>query len=535
MSLRPHRALRALWLALALCASSSAAADGLPRQRVIVKLDVNALPEAWLEKGDVQAQRDAILLAQFDLYSELLGSDVELTQVYETIPYMALDVSQDAMLALAQSPRVQVINGDSFSAPDLAESAPLIGAPQAWAAGIDGRGAAIAVLDTGVDASHPFLAGKVVSEACFSANGSCPNHATALIGPGSAAPCVFAPECIHGTHVAGIAAGAGSSFSGVARGAQLIAIQVFSRFTGSSCGGAPACALSYVSDQVAALEHVYELRSSFDIAAVNLSLGGGRYDSAASCDSANSALKAAIDNLRGAGVATVIAAGNSGYANSLSAPGCISSAVSVGATTKGDTIPSYSNAAPFLKLLAPGSSIRSSIPNGMYATMGGTSMATPHVAGAFALLHQRSPSATVDAILERLRATGRSIADMRNGRSFPRIALAAALDGWGAAPTISLTALDAGGSVIGGDRVTVTWTKSAEVARAALYFSRDSGRTWRRIAPRVAGGEFVWRAPKVKHAIATCRVKVVAVNAQGMAVAVDASALDFSLEPRPRT
>jgi len=115
-------------------------------------------------------------------------SDVELTQVYETIPYMALDVSQEAMLALAQSPLVQVINGDAFSAPDLAESAPLIGAPQAWAAGIDGRGGAIAVLDTGVDASHPFLAGKVVSEACFSANGSCPNHATSAVGPGSAVP-----------------------------------------------------------------------------------------------------------------------------------------------------------------------------------------------------------------------------------------------------------------------------------------------------------------------------------------------------------
>ena len=533
---RPRHALRVLWLALALCAPSLAAADGLPRQRVIVKLDVNALPEAWLRDArDVRAQRDAILLAQFDLYTELLGSDVELTQVYETIPYMALDVSQEAMLALAQSPLVQVINGDAFSAPDLAESAPLIGAPQAWAAGIDGRGAAIAVLDTGVDASHPFLAGKVVSEACFSANGSCPNHATSAVGPGSAVPCSFAPECIHGTHVAGIAAGAGSSSSGIARGAALIAIQVFSRFTGSYCGGAPACALSYVSDQVAALEHVYELRASLDVAAVNLSLGGGRYDSTSGCDSANSAMKAAIDNLRGAGVATVVAAGNSGYANSLSAPGCISSAVSVGATTKGDAVASYSNSASFLKLLAPGSSIRSSIPNGMYASMSGTSMATPHVAGAFALLHQADPSATVDAILARLRATGRSVADARNGRAFLRIALVAALDGWGAGPSISLTSLDAGGSVIGGDRVTLTWTKSAAVTRTALYFSRDGGRSWKRIAPRVAGGQFVWKSPKVKNAVATCRVKVVAVDAGGSAVAADASRLDFRLEPRPGT
>jgi subtilisin family serine protease len=533
MILRLRRSLRVLALALALCAPSPSPADTLPRQRVIVKLDVNALPEAWLGAGEILAQRDAILLAQFDLFTELLGNDVELTQVYETIPYMALDVSQAGLVALAQSPLVQVINGDAFAAPDLAESAPLVGATQAWSNGVDGRGSAIAVLDTGIDASHPFLAGKVVAEACFSANGSCANHETAVTGPGSGAPCDFAPECIHGTHVAGIAAGAGRSFSGIARGAQLIAIQVFSRFSGPSCGGAPTCALSYVSDQVAALEHVYSLRQTYDVAAVNLSLGGGRFASAASCDAANTALKAAIDNLRAAGIATVVAAGNSGYTDALSAPGCISSAVSVGATTKADAIPSYSNSAAFLKLLAPGSSIVSAVPHGLYAYMSGTSMATPHVAGAFALMHQRDPSASVDAILARLRATGRSLADARNGRVFSRIALADALAGWGA-PAIALTALDAGGSVVGGDRVTLTWTASAVVARTLVYFSRDGGATWHRVGRPVTGGQLVWQSPRVRKPVASCRVRVVAVDAHGRPLAADASARDFSLLPRPR-
>lgn len=531
MSLRP-RHLRALALALALCLAKLAAADGLPRQRVIVKLDVSALPEAWLEQPDVQAQRDAILLAQFDLARELEGHDVELTQVYETIPFLGLDVSQEALLALAQSPLVQVINGDEFAAPDLLASTQQVGAPQAWAAGIDGAGGEIAVLDTGVDASHPFLAGKVVAEACFSANGSCPNGVTAAVGPGSAAPCDWAAECAHGTHVAGIAAGAGPLLNGVARGSKLIAIQVFSRFTGATCGGGVSpCARSYVSDQIAALEHVYALRATHDIAAVNLSLGGGRYDSVGACDSANSALRSAIDNLREAGIATVAAAGNSGYAKQLSAPGCISSAVSVGAVTKGDVIPWWSNAAPFLKLVAPGSAIVSAVPGGWYAYMSGTSMATPHVAGAFALLHQRDRSATVDAILARLRETGRLIGDPRNGRSFPRVSIVAALEGWGTESTISLTSLDSGERVTGGERVTVTWDRAPRVARTDLYLSQNGGLTWKRIG-RVRGGSFAWRPPRVASALASCRVKVVAYDAKGRSLAVDKSATDFEIGPR---
>ncbi len=530
MFLRPGL-VRATALALALCLAARASADGLPRQRVIVKLDLNALPEAWLPPADVQAQRDAILLAQFDLFTELVGSDVELTQVYETIPYLALDVSQEALLTLAQSPLVEVINGDEFSAPDLFLNTEQVGASQAWAQGVDGSGAAIAVLDTGVDASHPFLAGKVVEEACFSANGSCPGRVTAAVGPGAAAPCDWATECAHGTHVAGIAAGALPSFSGVARGSKVIAIQVFSRFTGAQCGGASPCARSYVSDQVAALEHVYALRMTHDIAAVNLSLGGGRWDSMGACDSANRALKSAIDNLREAGIATVAAAGNSGNARALSAPGCISSAVSVGAVGVGDVIPSWSSSASFLKLLAPGSMIVSAVPGGSYAYMSGTSMATPHVAGAFALLHRRDPSATVDAVLARLRESGRLIGDPRNGKSFPRLAIAAALEGWGTESTISLTSLDAGESVTGGARVTLTWDRAPRVARTDVYLSKDGGMTWRRIG-RVKTGAFVWKSPKVKTAVTTCRLKVVAYDAKGKSLAVDKSATDFRLEPR---
>jgi subtilisin family serine protease len=160
--------------------------------------------------------------------------------------------------------------------------------------------------------------------------------------------------------VAGIVAGKATpltinsrnfTISGVAPGAKLIAVQVFSRFDNAEfCGSSAPCVLTYTSDQIAALEYIYSLRNSYAIAAVNMSLGGGGYT--APCDS--SSRKAIIDQLRGANIATVIASGNNGYTNGISAPACISSAVSVGATTTQysgllvDQVASFSNSASFL-------------------------------------------------------------------------------------------------------------------------------------------------------------------------------------------
>jgi hypothetical protein len=175
----------------------------------------------------------------------------------------------------------------------------------------------VAILDTGVDRAHPFLAGRVIEETSYSGNGNCPNGTTTQAGTGAATPCTYAPSgCRHGTHVAGIAAGAhgtfsGTPFSGVAKGASVLAIQVFSRFTGANCSGAgeDPCALAYTSDIVAGMQPVYDLRNQYRIAAVNLSLGGGLYSSQTQCGSDNAAEKAMIDTLRAAGIATVVAAG----------------------------------------------------------------------------------------------------------------------------------------------------------------------------------------------------------------------------------
>ena len=253
-------------------------------------------------------------------------------------------------------------------------------------------------------------------------------------GPGAAAPCGWASSsCVHGTHVAGIAAGRGAEFSGVARGASIMAIQVFSRFTGKdTCGdGEDPCARSYNSDTLAALDYVYQKRQTFKIAAANMSLGGGLYSTQAECDADDPSREEIVQLLRQAGIPVVAAAGNEGKSNQLSAPGCLSGVVSVGAVTKQDAIASFSDAAPFLSLLAPGYQIYSSIPRDRYAVISGTSQATPHVAGAFAVLYDHMGRASVDEALAALRSTGLPLLDSRNGLTFPRIRIKDAMDSLG--------------------------------------------------------------------------------------------------------
>ena len=318
----------------------------------------------------------------------------------------------------------------------------------------------MAILDSGVDKNHPFLAGKVVSEACYSSN-LCPGGATQTTAVGSAAPC--ADICSHGTHVAGIAAGRGVAFSGVAKDATIIAIQVFHRTDNpAECkNSTPPCVRASVSDVLLGLQRVYELTSSFAIAAVNLSLGSNPsevsgFGDQASCNAAGGGYVGAFANLRSAGVAPVVASGNNGFLDSMSSPGCISNAISVGATrTSTSSVPPdglayFSNSAPFLSLLAPGYPVNSSVPGGAFEYDSGTSMATPHVTGAFALLKQKRPWLSVDSGLIALASTGVEIRDGRNGIVTPRIQLDDALNSIPAHTTItSLSACSGHGGVEG--------------------------------------------------------------------------------------
>lgn len=421
-----------------------AQAQARGRLRVIVGVRVPTYkPEGKLDARAAQAQRASIVQAQSALLSQLAIYNVRVTHRFTTIPYLALEVNADALQALARIPNVTSIRQDKPRVPSLSESTNIVGATTVWTSGYTGAGQVVAILDTGVDSAHPFLAGKVVSEACYSTNDStegsssvCPGGVAESTAPGSGTYCNLSiAGCYHGTHVAGIAAGrdpGGVGFSGVARDANIIAIQVFSRFDNPYYCNSVPCALAWDADIIKGLERVYDLRNTYAIAAANLSLGGEAFSYV--CDAAFPDYKTAMDNLRSVGIATVVASGNEYYSNAIATPACVSSAISVGSTRDGsgyatpvDAVSPFSNSASFLSLLAPGEIIYSSYPGGSYVSISGTSMATPHVTGAWAIIKQRVPVSTVEQILAALTNTGVPIYDARNGITKPRIRINAAL------------------------------------------------------------------------------------------------------------
>ena len=295
--------------------------------RIIVQLNVPSISGGALANAfQAYSHRSAIADAQRKLGGQLTSLQSEVVRNFKNLPLSVLNVTLADLKALANNPLIVSVQEDVPDPLVLDGSIPLIGADDAWTSGFTGSGQHVAILDTGVDSSHEFLIGKVVAEACFSTTDAgsssstlCPGGAESETGAGAAVNCSLAiTGGDHGTHVAGIAAGTGASFSGVAKGADIIAVQVFSRFDDEGvCGaGNSPCILSWTSDQIAGLDWVYSQSGTYATASANMSLGGGTYS--ANCDT--DMRKTYVDQLRSAGIATVISSGNNGYTSRDGSP-----------------------------------------------------------------------------------------------------------------------------------------------------------------------------------------------------------------------
>ncbi|MEU7456745.1 S8 family serine peptidase [Streptosporangium roseum] len=272
---------------------------------------------------------------------------------------------------------------------DLAESVPMIGAPQAWAGGHDGAGVKVAVLDTGVDAKHPDLADRIVDSRSFIPGQEVQD------GHG------------HGTHVASTIAGSGAAgggkHKGVAPGAQLIVGKVLANEGSGS------------DSQI--IEGM-EWAAASGAKVISMSLGGGASDGTDPMSQAVNVLSAST------GALFVIAAGNAGAsgAETVATPGTADAALTVAAVDKSDAWATFSSQGPRVggglkpDIAAPGVAIAAARAAGTtmgtpldehYTAANGTSMATPHVAGAAAIMTQQHPDWTGPQIKAALMSTAK--------------------------------------------------------------------------------------------------------------------------------
>ncbi|MBI4127873.1 MAG: S8 family serine peptidase [Parcubacteria group bacterium] len=285
----------------------------------------------------------------------------------------------------------------------LTESVPLINADDVWATkdasgvNVTGRGIRIAIIDTGIDYRHPDLGG-CLGASCKVAGGFdvINNDADPMDDMG------------HGTHVAAIAAGKGA-LKGVAPDALFYAYKVLDRYGSGS-----------FSLVISGIERALDPNLDGDLSdgahVINLSLGG--------IGNPDDPLSQAVDNAVLGGAVVVVAAGNRGYPKSISSPGTARDAITVGASTKADLLAWFSSRGPVVwnnhtlvkpDLVAPGAEIcaaqwenwlseRQCVDDG-HIRLDGTSMASPHIAGAAALTKQAHPEWSPAQIKAAVRGT----------------------------------------------------------------------------------------------------------------------------------
>ncbi|MDA1475999.1 S8 family peptidase [Bacillus changyiensis] len=290
---------------------------------------------------------------------------------FRSINAAKVTLDQKALKELKKDPSIEYIEKDHV-AHALAQTVPygisLIKADKVQAQDVTGKNVKVGIIDTGISSAHPDL--KVAGGKSFVAGDSDPFHD----GNG------------HGTHVAGTVAAIDNTEGviGVAPNVSLYAIKVLDS-GGSGTYSAIVDGIEWATD------------NHMDV--INMSLGG---------PSGSIALKKAVDRAYSSGVVVVAAAGNSGSSgnsNTIGYPAKYDSAIAVGAVDKDSKRAYFSSVGDELEVMAPGASVYSTYPGNLYKSLNGTSMASPHVAGAAALVKSKNPSLSASQIRDRLSKT----------------------------------------------------------------------------------------------------------------------------------
>jgi uncharacterized repeat protein (TIGR01451 family) len=263
---------------------------------------------------------------------------------------------------------------------------------------------------------------------------------------------------------------------GVAPSSKIAALNVF-----DNTGGA------LVSDIISAINWAITNRTTFNIVAINMSLGGPTKFTTP-CTNLTDWSVTPIANAKNAGITVTVASGNSSFTDGISSPACAPAAISVGAVydsnvgpvtwattpnctdsvTSADKVTCFSNSANFLTMLAPGAFI-----NAAGFSFGGTSQASPHVAGAVAVLRSAFPNETLTQTQTRLTSSGIPIVDVRNNITKPRLNLLAA-----AAPANDLFINRTNLSGVSGSASGVTLLGSKEVGEPNHASNIGSSSVW---------------------------------------------------------
>lgn len=352
------------------------------------------------------------------------GVGGEVVATYTIVPAIAARLPEAAIPALSRNPAVAYIEPDGLAQVfdlelDSTWGVKRIGAGAVHASGNTGSGIKVAILDTGIDYTHPDLAPNYRGGYDFVTNDPDPMD-----------------DRGHGTHVAGTVAALwnGVGVVGAAPEVELYSVKVL----GSDGFG-------YWSWIIAGIN--WAVTNGMRV--INMSLGGDP----------STTLETACNNAYAAGVLLVAAAGNTGEGtDTVRAPARYASVIAVGATNSRDERTSFSATGPGLELAAPGESIRSTLLGGGYGTKSGTSMASPHVAGAAALVWAANPTWTNAQVRQRLLATAQDLGaagwDPYYGHGLVRADLAAA----GATPPPPPTGTLVVKKTVVGTAPTTDWT-----------------------------------------------------------------------------